>query len=122
MSKTNRNFILLFIVVTITLLYFLYKYNKIIHHNQIDILVSNKIEIVQKELSNQKNQALSLAILFSKNEKIINNLEQNKPIDLKKELIKLLNNIKTVLLFIKNLNKNRTVFLYLINNFIKYIY
>lgn len=95
MSKTNRNFILLFIVVTITLLYFLYKYNKIIHHNQIDILVSNKIEIVQKELSNQKNQALSLAILFSKNEKIINNLEQNKPIDLKKELIKLLNNIKT---------------------------
>lgn len=95
MSKTNRNFILLFIVVTITLLYFLYKYNKIIHHNQIDILVSNKIEIVQKELSNQKNQALSLAILFSKNEKIINNLEQNKPIDLKKELVKLLNNIKT---------------------------
>ena len=93
MSKTNRNFILLFIVVTITLLYFLYKYNKIIHHNQIDILVSNKIEIVQKELSNQKNQALSLAILFSKNEKIINNLEQNKPIDLKKELVKLLNNI-----------------------------
>lgn len=95
MSKTNRNFILLFIVVTITLLYFLYKYNKIIHYNQIDILVSNKIEIVQKELSNQKNQALSLAILFSKNEKIINNLEQNKPIDLKKELVKLLNNIKT---------------------------
>ena len=95
MSKTNRNFILLFIAVTITLLYFLYKYNKIIHHNQIDILVSNKIEIVQKELSNQKNQALSLAILFSKNEKIINNLEQNKPIDLKKELVKLLNNIKT---------------------------
>ena len=95
MSKTNRNFILLFIVVTITLLYFLYKYNKIIHHNQIDILVSNKIEIVQKELTNQKNQALSLAILFSKNEKIINNLEQNKPIDLKKELVKLLNNIKT---------------------------
>ena len=95
MSKTNRNFILLFIVVTITLLYFLYKYNKIIHHNQIDILVSNKIEIVQKELSNQKNQALSLAILFSKNEKIINNLEQNKPIDLKKELVKSLNNIKT---------------------------
>lgn len=95
MSKTNRNFILLFIVVTITLLYFLYKYNKIIHHNQIDILVSNKIEIVQKELTNQKNQALSLAILFSKNEKIINNLEQNKPIDLKKELVKSLNNIKT---------------------------
>ena len=95
MSKTSKNFILLFVVVIITLLYFLYKYNNIINQNQIDILVSNKIEIVQKELSNQKNQALSLAILFSKNEKIINNLEQNKPIDLKKELVKLLNNIKT---------------------------
>lgn len=94
MTKTNRNFLLLFIVVTITLLYFLYKYNKIIHHNQIDILVSNKIEIVQKELTNQKNQALSLAILFSKNEKIINNLLQNNPNNLKVELLKQLNNIK----------------------------
>ena len=95
MSKTNRNFILLFIVVTITLLYFLYKYNNIINQNQIDILVSNKVEIVQNELTNQKNQALSLAILFSKNQEIINNLEKNNPIDLKVELLKLLNNIKT---------------------------
>ena len=94
MSKTYRNFIFLFIVVFITLLYFLNKYNNIIHQNQIDILVSNKIEIVQNELTHQKNQALSLAILFSKNQNIINNLEQNKPIELKSELLKLLENIK----------------------------
>jgi hypothetical protein len=95
MSKTYRNFIFLFIVVFITLLYFLNKYNNIIHQNQIDILVSNKIEIVQNELTHQKNQALSLAILFSKNQNIINNLEQNKPKELKSELLKLLENIKT---------------------------
>ncbi|BAK73012.1 putative methyl-accepting chemotaxis protein [Arcobacter sp. L] len=51
--------------------------------------------MVQNELTNQKNQALSLAILFSKNQNIINNLEQNNPKELKKELLKLLNNIKT---------------------------
>ena len=95
MNKTYKNFILLFIIVIITLLYFLNKYNNIIHQNQIDILVSNKVEIVQNELTNQKNQALSLAILFSKNQNIINNLEQNNPKDLKKELLVLLNNIKT---------------------------
>lgn len=94
MSKTNRNFILLFIVVIFILLYFLYKYNNIIHQNQIDILVSNKVEIVQNELTSQKNQALSLAILFSKNKNIINNLEKNNPNSLKVELLKLLNNIK----------------------------
>ena len=95
MSKTYKNFIILFILVVITLLYFLNKYNNIIHQNQTDILVSNKIEIVQNELTNQKNQALSLAILFAKNQNIINNLEQNKPKELKEELLKLLNNIKT---------------------------
>ncbi|RXJ85314.1 cache domain-containing protein [Arcobacter cloacae] len=95
MNKTYKKFILLFVVVIIILLYFLFKYNKIIHQNQIDILVSNKVEIVQNELTNQKNQALSLAILFSKNQNIINNLEQNNPKELKKELLVLLNNIKT---------------------------
>lgn len=95
MSKTYKNFIYLFIIILITLLYFLNKYNNIIHQNQIDILVSNKIEIVQNELSHQKNQALSLAILFSKNQNIINNLEQNRPKELKIELLKLLENIKT---------------------------
>ena len=95
MNKTYKNFILLFIIVIITLLYFLNKYNNIIHQNQTDILVSNKVEIVQNELTNQKNQALSLAILFSKNQNIINNLEQNRAKELKDELLKLINNIKT---------------------------
>jgi len=95
LNKTYKNFILLFIIVIITLLYFLNKYNNIIHQNQIDILVSNKVEIVQNELTNQKNQALSLAILFSKNQNIINNLEQNRAKELKDELLKLINNIKT---------------------------
>ena len=95
MNKTYKKFILLFIIVIITLLYFLNKYNNIIHQNQIDILVSNKVEIVQNELTNQKNQALSLAILFSKNQNIINNLEQNRAKELKDELLKLINNIKT---------------------------
>lgn len=95
MNKTYKNFILLFIIVIITLLYFLNKYNNIIHQNQIDILVSNKVEIVQNELTNQKNQALSLAILFSKNQNIIDNLEQDKPKELKKEILKLLEIIKT---------------------------
>lgn len=94
MNKTYKKFILLFVIVIIILLYFLFKYNKIIHQNQIDILVSNKVEIVQNELTNQKNQVLSLAILFSKNQNIINNLEQNNPKELKKELLVLLDNIK----------------------------
>uniref|UniRef100_UPI0040471745 cache domain-containing protein n=1 Tax=Aliarcobacter sp. TaxID=2321116 RepID=UPI0040471745 len=94
MNKTYKNFIILFIVVIITLLYFLNKYNNKIHQNQIDILVSNKVEIVQNELANQKNQALSLAILFSKNQNVIDNLQSNNPLELKKELIKLLENIK----------------------------
>lgn len=95
MKKTYRNFIILFILVIIILLFFLNKYNNIIHQNQLDILVSNKIELVQNELTNQKNQTLSLAILFSKNQNIINNLEQNRPKELKEELLKLLENIKT---------------------------
>jgi len=93
MNKTYRNFILLFIIVVITLLFFLYKYNNIIVQNQIDILVSNKIEIVQNELLNQKNQALSLSILFSQNQNIVNFLKNDNPKALKKELLKILSNI-----------------------------
>ena len=66
MNKTYKNFIFLFVVVISTLLYFLNKYNNIIEQNEIDIFVSNQVELVQQELTNQKNQALSLAILFSK--------------------------------------------------------
>ncbi|MCT7553599.1 cache domain-containing protein [Aliarcobacter butzleri] len=95
MNKTYKNFIFLFVVVISTLLYFLNKYNNIIEQNEIDIFVSNQVELVQQELTNQKNQALSLAILFSKNQNIIDNLEQNKPKELKKEILKLLEIIKT---------------------------
>jgi hypothetical protein len=94
MNKTYRNFILLFLIIVSILLYFLYKYNSKIEQNQVDILVSNRVEIVQNELTNQKNHALSLAILFSKNQNIINFLEKNKPNELKKELLKSLENIK----------------------------
>ncbi|MBF7065005.1 cache domain-containing protein [Aliarcobacter butzleri] len=95
MNKTYKNFIFLFVVVIATLLYFLNKYNNIIEQNEIDIFVSNQVELVQQELTNQKNQALSLAILFSKNQNIIDNLEQDKPKELKKEILKLLEIIKT---------------------------
>lgn len=95
MNKTYKNFIFLFIVVIATLLYFLNKYNNIIEQNEIDIFVSNQVELVQQELTNQKNQALSLAILFSKNQNIIDTLEQDKPKELKKEILKLLEIIKT---------------------------
>jgi anti-sigma regulatory factor (Ser/Thr protein kinase) len=94
MNKTYRNFILLFIVLVSILLFFLYKYNNIIEKNQIDILVSNRIDIVQNELTNQKNQALSLAMLFAKDQNIINFLEKNKANELKLELSNLLTNIK----------------------------
>jgi hypothetical protein len=94
MNKTYRNFILLFLIIVSILLYFLYKYNSKIEQNQVDILVSNKVEIVQNELTNQKNHALSLAILFSKNQNIISFLENNKPNELKKELLNSLENIK----------------------------
>ncbi|MFW3353318.1 cache domain-containing protein [Aliarcobacter butzleri] len=95
MNKTYKNFIFLFVVVIATLLYFLNKYNNIIEQNEIDIFVSNQVELVQQELTNQKNQALSLAILFSKNQNIIDTLEQDKPKELKKEILKLLEIIKT---------------------------
>ena len=94
MNKTYKKFILSFIIIFITLLYFLYKYNNKIEQNQVDILVSNRVEIVQNELTNQKNHALSLAILFSKNQNIISFLENNKPKELKKELLSSLENIK----------------------------
>lgn len=94
MNKTYKKFILSFIIIFITLLYFLYKYNNKIEQNQIDILVSNRVEIVQNELTNQKNHALSLAILFSKNQNIVSFLENNKPKELKKELLSSLENIK----------------------------
>ena len=94
MNKTYRNFILLFIIVMMILLFFLNKYNNIIEQNQTDILVSNKIKLVENELLHQKNQALSLSILFSQNQNVVNFLEKNDQKKLKVELLKLLSNIK----------------------------
>jgi len=76
------------------LLFFLNKYNNIIEQNQTDILVSNKIKLVENELLHQKNQALSLSILFSQNQNVVNFLEKNDQKKLKVELLKLLSNIK----------------------------
>ncbi len=93
MIKTYKNFIIFFLIIIVTLLFFLKKYNDIIKQNQIDILVSNNIELISSEISQQKKYALSLAILFSKNQHIIDTLKQNQPQQLKNELANLLKTI-----------------------------
>ena len=93
--RTYKKTFILFFLFIATLLYFLYKYNNILNEKTLDIFVQNQVQIAQNELENQKNQALSLALMFSKNQDIINNLEKNNHIELKKELLKLLNIIKT---------------------------
>jgi len=93
MTKSTRNFILLFFIIIFILLYFLKKYNDIVQQNQIDILVSNNVEFVYNEISYYKKHALSLSILFSKNQKVIDGLKYNQPIKLKNELNTLLGSI-----------------------------
>jgi len=93
MIKTYRNFILFFLIIVLVLLFFLKKYNDIIKQNEIDILVSNNIELIHSEISNQKKYALSLAILFSKNQTVIDTLRLNQPKKLKNELNNLLTTI-----------------------------
>ena len=93
--RTYKKTFILFFLFIATLLYFLYKYNNILNEKTLDIFVQNQVQIAQNELENQKNQALSLALMFSKNQDIINNLEKNNHLELKKELLKLLNIIKT---------------------------
>ncbi len=93
MIKTYKNFVIFFLIIIFILLFFLKKYNDIIQQNQIDILVSNNVELIQSEISNQKKYALSLAILFSKNQYIIDNLKNNNPKQLKDELNTLLASI-----------------------------
>ncbi|WP_198306169.1 cache domain-containing protein [Arcobacter vandammei] len=93
--KSYKKTFLLFILFMATLFYFLYKYNNILNQKTLDILVSNQVQIAQNELENQKNQALSLALMFSKNQDIIENLSKNRNIELKKELMKLIEIIKT---------------------------
>lgn len=93
MIKTYKNFIIIFLVIITILLFFLKKYNDIIKQNQIDILVSNNVEFINSEISYQKKYALSLAILFSKNQNIINTLKHNQRQQLKIELDNLLKTI-----------------------------
>lgn len=73
-------------MIIVILLFFLKKYDDITRKNQLDIVVSNNIELITSELSQQKKYALSLAILFAKNPHIINTLKKNQPKKLKKEL------------------------------------
>lgn len=93
MTKTYRNFVLFFLIIILVLLFFLKKYNDIIKQNKLDILVSNNVELIHNELSYQKKYALSLAILFSKNQTIMNTLKNNQPKKLKNELNNLLTSI-----------------------------
>jgi signal transduction histidine kinase len=88
--------ILIFFFALITiLLFFLDRYNTILNQKELDIFVFNQMKIVEDELENQKKQALSLVLMFSQNQEIIRNLEENNPKELKKELLKLLNIIST---------------------------
>lgn len=93
--KTYKKIVILFIILVLLFIYFLNKYNNILDKKNLDIFVSNQIQIIENELENQKNQALSLALMFSRNQEIIKNLENKNSIELKKELLKLLNIIKT---------------------------
>ncbi|WP_141054624.1 cache domain-containing protein [Aliarcobacter cryaerophilus] len=93
--KTYKKIATLFILLVIFFIYFLNKYNNILDKKNLDIFVSNQIQIIENELENQKNQALSLALMFSRNQEIIKSLENKNNIELKKELLKLLNIIET---------------------------
>lgn len=93
MTKTHKSFIILFIVTILVLLFFLKKYNDILKQDQLDLRVSKNIELINSEMSYQKKHALSLAILFSKDQNIINSLKTNNRNLLKKELNYLLNTL-----------------------------
>ena len=93
--KTYKKIATLFILLVIFFIYFLNKYNNILDKKNLDIFVSNQIQIIENELENQKNQALSLALMFSRNQEIVKSLENKNNIELKKELLKLLNIIET---------------------------
>lgn len=93
--KTYKKIVIRFIILVLFFIYFLNKYNNILDKKNLDIFVSNQIQIIENELENQKNQALSLALMFSRNQEIVKNLENKNNIELKKELLKLLNIIET---------------------------
>lgn len=93
--KTYKKTLTIFIALILLILYFLNKYNTILNQKEIDVFVSNKIKIVEDEIENQKNQALSLALMFSQNQEIIKNLKNKNSKELKEELLKLLLIIST---------------------------
>jgi len=93
MTKTTKNFIIFFLIIVSILLFFLNKYNDIIQKNELDIRVSNNIKFINNEITHQKKYALSLSILFSKNQNIIQNLKADHPEKLKIELKSLLDSI-----------------------------
>lgn len=93
MRKTYKSFIIFFTVVIIVLLVYLKKYNDIVRQDQIDLLVTKNIDLIYNEISYQKSYALSLAILFSKNQDLISLLKQNDRKELKLQLNKLINTI-----------------------------
>jgi len=78
MIKTYKKFLIFFLLIIFTLLFFLQKYNTIIEHNKRDIFVANTINHITNEISYEKKYALSLAILFSKNQHIINALKNDR--------------------------------------------
>lgn len=85
--KTYKKIVILFIILVLFFIYFLNKYNNILDKKNLDIFVSNQIQIIENELENQKNQALSLALMFARNQEIVKNLENKNNIELKKELL-----------------------------------
>lgn len=93
MKKSYKSFIIFFIIIILILIFFLKKYNDIVSKDKIDILVSNKIELINNELSYQKKNALSLAILFSKNHNIVQFLKSNNYLGAKQELNDLISTI-----------------------------
>ena len=90
-----KKILISFFLLIAILLFFLDRYNTILNQKELDIFVFNQMKIVEDELENQKKQALSLVLMFSQNQEIIRNLEENNPKELKKELLKLLNIIST---------------------------
>lgn len=93
MSISLKVFALFFSLILTILLIFLFKYNKIIETEHIDALVSKNIELIQHELTYHKKHALSLAILFSKNQQIISALEKEDRKMMEEEIQSLLNQI-----------------------------
>ena len=85
--KTYKKIVILFIILVLFFIYFLNKYNNILDKKNLDIFVSNQIQIIENELENQKNQALSLALMFSRNQEFIKSLENKNNIELNEKTI-----------------------------------